>query len=314
MSGSVFDVVHAVARRDPRVVFVGSDLAPGLLADMRAELPAQFYMEGIQEQHLIGMAAGMALEGLRPVVATIGTFLTRRCFEQLLVDAGLHRLPITLLATGPGLAYTALGPTHCSIDDFALLRTIPGMTVVSPASMAEANALLEEGLTRGALLYLRVPRGDEPALPAGSAPPALGVPIELRPGREVVIVATGALTAAAMEAAELLDAEGIHAGVVHVHTVKPLHPASMVPLLEDAELVVTVEEHLRSGGLGSAVLELTADHLAEPPPLRRLGLPDEFVAGYGSHGESLAAAGLTAEAVAEAVLQAPQRSPSATRR
>lgn len=299
--GSVFDVVHRSARSDPAVVFVGSDIAPGLLADMKRELPDQFFMEGIQEQHLIGMAAGLALEGLRPVVSTIATFLTRRCLEQVLIDAGLHRLPITLLGTGPGLAYAALGPTHCSVDDFALMRVVPGMHVLSPSCMEEANLLLEESLARRYLAYLRVPRGNEASLPAGSGPVAIGVPITLRQGGDAVIVCTGGLAGEAGAAAAQLAIDGIDAGVVHVHTVKPLSPASLLPLIGSARLVVTVEEHLRSGGLGTAILEMLADARAEMPAVLRLGLPGEFVAGYGTHEQALTAAGLTAGGIANAV-------------
>jgi transketolase len=297
--GSVFDVIYRVASHDPRVVFIGSDLAPGLLADMKQELPGQFFMEGIHEQHLIGMAAGMAMEGIRPVVATIATFLTRRCFEQVLIDAALHRLPITLLGTGPGLAYSALGPTHCSIDDFALFRTVPGMAVVSPSCMGEANLLLEEGLTVGRLMYMRVPRGDEPPLPARCEPPALGAPIPVRSGRDAVIVSTGVLTAAAIAASDVLACDGIDAAVIHVHTVKPLDALLMRQLISFAPLVVTVEEHLRSGGLGSAVLEILADGHAAVPRVVRLGLADEFVSGYGTHEQALGAARLTATGIVE---------------
>jgi transketolase len=291
------------------VVFVGSDVAPGLLAELREELPEQYFMEGIQEQHLIGMAAGLALEGLRPVVATIGTFLTRRCFEQVLVDAALHELPIVLLATGPGLAYSALGPTHCAIDDVALLRSVPGMTVVAPADMDEGRALLEQALERGMLAYFRVPRGDEPALTAAGAP-ELGRPVVVREGADVLLAATGRMSARAVAAAELLERDGIHAAVVHAHTVKPLG-AELPELAAAAPLVVTVEEHLRSGGLGSALLEALVDAGAVPP-LRRLGLPDAFVAGYGTHEQALEASGLTAGEIRRAVAQL-QRSPAATR-
>jgi transketolase len=298
--GSVFDVVFHVARSDPAVVFIGSDIAPGLLSEMRRELPDQYFMEGIQEQHLIGMAAGMALEGLKPVVSTIATFLVRRCFEQVLIDAALHRLPITLLGTGPGLAYAALGPTHCCVDDFALLRTVPGMHIVAPSSMSEANALLAEGLARGCLMYLRVPRGDEVPLPPGDWRVALGVPIMVRRGSDAVIVCTGGLAGQAAIAAGQLAADGIDVGVVHVHTIKPLDPAALLPLIGDARLVVTVEEHLRSGGLGSAVLEALADARSGWPGVVRLGLADEFVAGYGTHEQALAAACLTAPGIVSA--------------
>jgi transketolase len=294
----VFDTVHRIARDDPRVVFVGSDIAPGLLAEMRDELPEQYFMEGIQEQHLIGMAAGLALEGLRPVVATISTFLTRRCFEQLMVDAALHDLPVVLLGTGSGLAYTALGPTHCAVDDFALLRTIPGMTIVSAGDMNEGRALLEQALRRGLLAYFRVPRGDEVVV-ACSDPPELGRAVDLADGDDVLIVSTGRMTGVAQGARRRLADEGIAAGLVHVHTIKPLDEV-LVARSAGARSIVTVEEHRRDGGLGTALLEALADQGATPR-LRRLGLADAFVAGYGTHQQALQDAGLTVDGICGAV-------------
>ena len=294
----MFDAVHRMAREDPRVVFIGSDIAPGLLAAMRDELPGQYFMEGIQEQHLIGMAAGLALEGLRPVVATIATFLTRRCFEQLVVDAGLHQLPIVLLGTGAGLAYSALGPTHCAVDDFALLRTIPGMTVIAPGDMSEGRSLLEQALRRGTLAYFRVPRGDEPALPSGDAP-EIGRAVVLAEGADALIVSTGRMTGVAQQAQRLLADEGVAVGHVHVHTLKPLDDA-LVARAASARSIVTVEEHRRDGGLGTALLEALSERGAVPS-LRRIGLPDAIVSGYGTHDQALEDAGLTANVIFGAV-------------
>ena len=306
---SLWDVVHRLAREDPDIVFVGSDLNPTLLAEMRSELPEQFMMEGIQEQHLIGMAAGMALEGAQPVVSTIATFLTRRCFEQVHIDIGMHGLPVVLLGTGPGVAYHFFGPTHCAVDDFALLRTIPGVALLSPGSMAEAAVLLEEALRTKRFAYIRVPRPDYVA-PQAEVPPRIGVPITVREGRDVVILSTGALTPGAVEAAERVEEEGLSVAVHHLHTIKPLDAQAVRAIVGDAPLVITVEEHLRDGGLGTAVLEILADADADRPwsprpRVVRLGLPDRYVAGYGSWAEAVAAAGLDADSIAAVLRRAP---------
>lgn len=309
-SESVWDVVHRVAQDDPRVVFIGSDLNPTLLSEMREELPEQFFMEGIQEQHLIGMSAGMAIEGALPVISTISTFLTRRCFEQVLIDIGLHRLPVVLLGTGPGLAYHFFGPTHCAVDDFALLRTVPGITLVSPANMAEAAYLLEEGLRTERFLYMRVPRPDYSSVPLSDETPRLGVPLELRRGRDIAIVSTGALTPNAIAAAEAAEAEGLSVGVLHVHTIKPLDVDAVLRFVEGAEVVITLEEHLRNGGLGTEVVQLLADRQnAERPMPRveRLGLEDTFVTGYGVWSDAVEAAGLDAASIL-GVLRSHRRS------
>ena len=122
MRRTCLDMVYELAKRDPRVVFIGSDLGPGVLDQMKTEMPDRFFMEGVQEQHIVGMAAGMAMEGYIPYVNTIATFLTRRCFEQLAIDLCLHNLPVRLIANGGGLVYAPLGPTHLAIEDMEIGR------------------------------------------------------------------------------------------------------------------------------------------------------------------------------------------------
>ena len=134
------DMVHALAKRDDRVVFIGSDLSPNLLGAMKKEFPSRYYMEGIAEANVIGMAAGMAMDGFVPYVNTIATFLTRRCYEQVAVDLCLHNLPVRLIANGGGMVYAPLGPTHIAIEDMAILRALPNMTVIEPSGPAQVPA------------------------------------------------------------------------------------------------------------------------------------------------------------------------------
>lgn len=125
MRKTALDCVHELAKVDERVVFVGSDLGPGVLAKMRAEFPERWYMEGVSEQHIVGMAAGLAMEGFVPYVNTIATFLTRRCYEQVAVDLCIHDLPVRLIANGGGGVYAQLGPTHLAIEDIAICGRCP---------------------------------------------------------------------------------------------------------------------------------------------------------------------------------------------
>ena len=131
MRATCLNMVHELAKRDQRVVFIGSDLSPGLLGGMQKEMPERWYMEGITEANVIGMAAGMAMEGYVPYVNTIATFITRRCYEQVAVDLCLHDLPVRLIGNGGGLVYAPLGPTHLAIEDIAIMRALPNMTVVA---------------------------------------------------------------------------------------------------------------------------------------------------------------------------------------
>ena len=142
MRQTCLNMVYDLAKRDKRVVFVGSDLSPGLLADMKHDMPDRWYMEGITEQNLIGMAAGLAKEGYIPYANTIATFMTRRCYEQVAVDLCLHDLPVRLIANGGGLVYAPLGPTHLAIEDIAIMRALPNMTVTAVCDAKEMVRLM----------------------------------------------------------------------------------------------------------------------------------------------------------------------------
>jgi transketolase len=292
--------IYALAKRDARVVFVGSDLGAGTLAEMQAEMPERFFMEGISEAAIIGMAAGLAMDGYIPYVNTIATFLTRRCYEQIAVDLCLQRLPVRLIASGGGSVYAPLGPTHMALEDIAIMRALPGMTIVVPADAPEMARAIDASLEIAGPVYVRIAKGGEPVSSRADLPFVLGSAIALRPGDEVLFVGTGTMTTSALLAAEALEADGIVAGVLHVHTVKPLDERALISAAEHAGLVVSVEEHSRIGGLGSAVAEVLLDaELATP--LLRLAFPDRFIHSYGSQEFALGQAGLLPHQIAASV-------------
>ncbi|MDQ2105844.1 transketolase family protein [Azospirillum isscasi] len=296
------NMVETLARRDPRVVFIGSDLGPNVLAGMKRDMPERFFMEGVAEQHVIGMAAGLAMEGFVPYINTIATFLTRRCLDQIAIDLCMENLPARLIASGGGLVYAPLGPTHLAFEDMALLRALPNMAIVAPADAAEMERLMQASLDWPGPLYIRLAKGGDPVVSRAEAGFAIGKAIPMRPGGEVVLIGTGIMTGRALAAAERLAAQGIEAGVLHVHTVKPLDTEAVLAAADGARLLVTVEEHSRVGGLGSAVGEALLDHRdGGRPRLLRLALPDAFPEGYGSQDHLLTKAGLSVDGIAAAV-------------
>lgn len=301
MRKAALDAVHALARRDARVVFVGSDLGAGTLDAMRAEFPDRFLMEGINEQNAIGLAAGLALEGFIPYLNNIAVFVTRRCYEQVALDLCLHNLPVRLLASGGGLVYAPLGATHLAVEDFAIMRALPNMTVVAPADADEMRRVMAASLDVPGPMYIRFGKGGDPVVSRPDLPFALGRGVVMRQPGTALIVSTGVMTAHCLAAAEKLQAEGLSAGVLHLHTVKPLDGELLAELAGRVGLVVTVEEHVPAGGLGAAVLEALADRLERLPRVRRLSLPDAFPSRYGSQNGQLAAAGLSADGIAAAV-------------
>jgi transketolase len=298
------EMIHELARRDPRVVFVGSDLGPGVLPGMRDEFPDRFFMEGVSEAGVIGMAAGLAMDGYIPFVNTIATFIVRRAFEQVALDACLHELPIRFVANGGGLVYAPLGPTHLAIEDIALLRALPGMTIVAPADADEMRRFMPHTLTWPAPIYVRLGKGGDPVVSADERGFQIGKAILVRDAppspRTVLMVSTGVMTHRCLTAAQSLALRGIACRLLHVHTLKPFDGEGLDRAAEGAAAILTVEEHVRAGGLGSAVLEHRADVGAREVPIRRLGIPDAFAPHYGSQDDLLDTYGLQPEPIAEA--------------
>lgn len=293
------ETLHGMAVRNPRVVFVGSDLtADPEMNRLQSAIPDRFFMEGISEAYVIGMAAGLAMSGFIPYVNTIATFLTRRCFEQIAIDLGLSNTNVRLIGGGGGLVYAPLGPTHLAIDDIALMRTIPNMAVVVPCDPDEIARAMLASETHAGPMYVRVAKGGEKSISRPEDGFRIGEAIVLRPPGDVLFVACGVLVRTALRAAETLEREGISSGVLNVHTIKPLDAPRLLANMERARVVITLEEHLVQGGLGSAVAELFAEHsFGERRRFKRLGLPDEFPQEYGSQDSLLAAAGLDAAGV-----------------
>jgi transketolase len=292
------DAIWSLAQRDARVVFIGSDIGCGVLDEMRRVAPDRFFMEGVSEAHVIGMAAGLAMDGFIPYVNTIATFLTRRCFEQIAIDLCLHNLPVRLIGSGGGAVYAPLGPTHMALDDVAILRALPNMTIVAPCDAPEMQRLMDASLDWPGPLYVRVAKGGDPVISScNDAAFQIGTSILMREPGDVLIVSTGVMTARVLAAADALASDGIDCGVLHMHTLKPLDAHAFLALASRVRLVVTVEEHLRNGGLGSAIAETLAD-AGVPVGLQRLALGDAFISAYGSQEEVLEAAGLTPVGIA----------------
>jgi transketolase len=299
-------MVYELARRDPRVVYLGSDLGAGTLDAMKAEIPERFFMEGVSEANLIGMAAGLAMEGFIPFVHTISTFITRRAFEQVAVDLCMHNLPVRLIGNGGGLVYAPLGPTHMAVEDIATMRSLPGMTVVAPVDADEMRRFMPHTLDCPGPIYIRLAKGYDEIVSRESDGFEIGCAITLRDPGEVLFVTTGVMAQRALASAGMLKGDGIECGVLHMHTVKPLDAETLLNLAGQVRLVVTVEEHTLIGGLGGAVAELFADHewTTPPPRLKRLGLPDRFLSDYGSQDFLLERCGLDPAVIAATVREA----------
>lgn len=302
MRKTSLDMVYELAKRDRRVVFIGSDLGPDTLKQLKAEFPGQFLMEGVSEANIVTMAAGLALEGKIPYINTIATFLTRRCFEQIVLDLGLHNTNVRLIASGGGVVYAPLGPTHLAIDDIAILRTVPNMTILAPADADEMRRLMLQTLEVEGPIYVRLGKGGDPIVSRADLPCEIGKGILMREGKDALIACTGICLQVALAAADELEKQGIAVSVLHLHTLKPLDATAVYENASRVPVIVTIEEHTTIGGLGSAVAEIIAEAGFNPSKrFKRMGIPDVFPDQYGSQASLMARYGITAADLAATI-------------
>lgn len=286
---------------DPRVVLLSGDIGNRLFDSFRDRCPGRFYNCGVAEANMIGMAAGMALSGLRPVAYTITPFITTRCLEQIRVDICYHHVPVTIVGTGAGLSYASLGPTHHSCEDIALLRALPNMAVVCPADAVEVRLALRAACQRPSGVYIRLGKKGEAVIHKNTPEFAIGRAITVREGREVCLLSTGNMLPEALAAADKLERAGIAARVASFHTVKPLDVDYLADAFKGNALVATIEEHSLIGGFGSAVAEWASDQPRQRATLCRFGTRDEFLHESGEQEHAREYFGLTAEHIAHTI-------------
>ena len=269
----------------------------------KKKFPERFFDCGIAEGNMMSVAAGIAATGKTVFASTFAMFAAGRAFEQVRNSIGYPHLNVKIGATHAGITVGEDGATHQCNEDIALMRTIPGMTVVCPADATEAYAAVEAAINFEGPMYLRFGRFAVPDLSSELEGYSfeLGKGVTYRPGRDVTIVATGFMVHLALEAADILKAKGIDAGVINIHTVKPLDTALIIEAARNSGAIVTAEEHSIIGGLGAAVCECLSENC--PVPVMRVGVEDK----YGRSGkvpELLELYGLTAENIADKALAA----------
>lgn len=306
MRNAFADELTAIARENRDVVLLSGDIGNKLFDSLKKVDARRFYNCGVAEANMMGVAAGMALSGLRPVVYTIAPFTTTRCFEQIRVDAAYHQAPVVIVGTGSGLSYADLGPTHHSLEDMAILRTLPNMRVLAPCDCTELRLALRAAVKEDGPVYIRIGKKGEPAVHAHEPDFRIGRGIVVRPGTEVGVLAAGTIMPEVLRAADLLAERGVSAEVVSFHTVKPLDTVYLDQACGRFKLLATVEEHGRIGGLGGAVAERLAPRRDAPAQII-FGTADEFMHEVGSQRYAREKYGLTASNIAETVLNALQK-------
>lgn len=280
MRNAFADEVTQLAKADPRVMLLSGDIGNKLFDPFKKVDSKRFLNCGIAEGNMMSVAAGLALNGLRPVVYTITPFTTTRCFEQIRVDVCYHEAPVIIVGTGSGLSYAELGPTHHSLEDIAIMRSLPGMQVIAPCDATEMRLALRAALHSSRPTYIRIGKKGEPAIHVTDISYEIGKAITIRKGSDVLILASGTLMQNVLDAASSLENKGLSIQVASFHTIKPLDIEYIKQNLDGFKAIVTVEEHGKSGGLGGAVAEYLSTLSSHPRHLR-LGTEDDFMHEMG---------------------------------
>jgi transketolase len=294
----------ALAAQRGDVTLLSGDIGNRMFDRFKEAAPERFLNCGIAEANMMSLAAGMALSGLRPVVYTITPFTTTRCLEQIRVGVAYHQAPVVIVGTGSGLSYAELGPTHHSLEDLAILRTLPGLNVLAPADSAELVAQLREALNAPRPTYMRIGKKGEPQLHGHDARLGIGKANLLRDGTDLLLVGVGPILSEALKAAEILTPSGISIAVASLGGVKPLDGAFLAAMAERFPRWLSLEEHGITGGLGSALLEWLADRDGPPNRLRRLGVPDQFLHELGNQAYTRGQLGLDAAGIEKSIRNA----------
>jgi len=305
MRNAFADELTKLGNEDSRVVMLSGDIGNRLFDKFKDKHPSRFFNCGVAEANMMGVAAGMAMNGLRPVAYTITPFVTTRCLEQIRTDVCYHEAPVTIVAVGAGLAYSGLGPTHHACEDISFLRSIPNMVVICPGDAFEVRGALRAAMQQDRPVYIRMGKKGEPVVHKGPiADFKIGKAITISEGSDVCLLSTGNMLPEVIEAAHKLKDKGISAEVVSFHTVKPLDQDRLKQAFARFKLVATIEEHSLIGGFGSAVSEWLVDTATQAKKFIRFGTPDAFFKKSGEQEYAREVLGLTGHQIADKIIHA----------
>ena len=304
-----FNALFEIFRRDPRCVIVTADNGAPTLDQFAHELPAQFHTVGIAEQQMVGMCAGIALEGGKAYGYAIAPFVTIRVAEYVKLDMCAMNLDVVMLGVGAGYAYDIMGPSHHTVEDISIMRSMPNLTIWSPCDAPTAEAMAQFTYATRGPQYVRF---DRTGLPVADGPPANPVDGMRRVGAldgRIAIIATGVMVHTAVQVQKILSDRGIDASVIDVFRIKPLSTEALASLTGEARKIVVLEEHFRAGGLGSLILEVIND-CAVPglwdrrvSDVLRIGVDDRYTFIYGGREVIWKSYGLDAGSVAERIVK-----------
>ncbi|MFC2011059.1 transketolase family protein [Chloroflexota bacterium] len=294
-----------LGKENPDIVVLDADLSRSTMTQYFAKkLPERFFDCGIAEQNMVSIAAGLAASGKIPFASTFAVFIPGRCFDQIRMSIAYPGFNVKLVATHGGISVGEDGASHQSIEDLSLICSLPGFTVIVPADAIEAAQAVKVAATSDGPFYIRLCRLKMPLVYDNDYQFNLGKAVTMRQGKDVTIVAIGIMVAVALEAAENLKRAGIDCCVINMSTLKPIDEEAIIKAATDTKAIVTAEEHLEHGGLGSIVSQVVARH--QPVPLEFVAIKNTY-AKSGKAAELLLRYGLTAKDIEQAVHEVIKR-------
>lgn len=292
MRTSFIKTITKIAAQDKNVWLLTGDLGFSVFEDFKKSFPKQYLNVGVAEQNLMGVAAGLALAGKKVFVYSISTFASMRAFEQIRNDICYQNLPVFIIGGGSAFSYSTFGCTHAALEDLALMRLLPNMAVLAPADPLEVSVLIKQIYKRNGPAYLRLAKKGEPVLQKTAQNINLGKISQIQTGKQVALLVSGKQLQNALQAREKLLDLGISTSVYSCHSLKPFDEDSFKVIAKKHQLLITIEEHFKVGGLATVVAENLVKHKINRPVFN-LGIEDEFCKKIGSENYILSHYGLT---------------------
>ena len=281
MRNHLINKITELAEEDKNIILITGDLGFGVLESFQKKFPKRFINAGIAEQNMATVATGLALEGNKVFIYSIGNFPTLRCIEQIRNDICYHNANVKILAVGSGFAYGTLGMTHHATEDLAIMRALPNMKVFTPCDSISAEAIAQAICKINGPCYVRLERGGEPEIFSKDEKFEIGKLKEIRKGYDIAVITIGTVINEAIKAADILREKNNYISVYSVYSLKPIDKEQILEIAKEYKYIITVEEHQITGGLGSTIAEIIAENNMVTKIIR-LGLNDEFTSVVGN--------------------------------
>lgn len=285
MRNAYIETLYDLTEQNRNIYSFVADNGAIVFDKYRKSFPENFVNFGLAESTMVSVAAGMASCGNIPFIYTIIPFLVMRAYEQIRNDICMQKMNVKIVGIGAGVSYSTLGPTHHAIEDIALMRVLPGMTIFSPADPLEAKKVTTEAVRINGPVYIRLGTSKEPAVYKGDYRFQPGKGVLLRDGKDLTLIATGNPVYDAQIASGELEKKGLSVRLINIHTIKPIDEEIIIKAAKETKAIITIENHSIIGGLGSAVAEILARKDGKKVKFKQMGFNDEYCSDYGTYDE-----------------------------